>query len=135
VLSRNAQRHAIDVLPMLEIVLSVALVGIVVLVAARQSPRRAAEDLAGVRARLQDLAVTDTELLVGNDIAKARHYPLRGWEASVDDANGRTAYLTLHAPDGGEILRVLSTKKSGGFQARAFAQAVNIGARRQAGAD
>lgn len=90
-----------------------------------------ADRRAGVRARLWDLAVTDTELLVGQKVGDALHYPLQDWQASVDDANGSNAYLKLSAPDA-EILRMVNLRKnkSGGLQARWFAQELNVRARR-----
>jgi hypothetical protein len=120
----------------LQVLLFVAVIALVVLAAALKGGGGEADERAGVRARLADLAVTDTELLVGKDVTKAARYPLQGWIASVDDANGHNVYLSLRGP-AGEILRMLNLRsnKSAGLQTRAFAQALNVGARRQAQAD
>ena len=115
--------------------LAVAVLFVVAVLVYRQTDRvrtaAEADRRAGVRARLWDLAVTDTELLVGQKVADALHYPLQDWEASVDDANGSNAYLKLPGPEA-EILRMLNLRrnKSGGLQARWFAQEFNVRARR-----
>ena len=109
----------------------IAVIALVVVISARVlvSNRRAGVDkCAGVVARFGDLAVTDTELLVGRDIGSATRYSITGWRARVEDvAHARSVYLMLER-DGQALLREMPYRKSKGtgFNARAFAQAVNV---------
>ena len=91
----------------------------------RQAAERDA--LAGVLARFGDLAVTGTELLVGD---ASTRYPLAGMRAWVeDDANGIT-YLHVEGPTVALVRKVANRRSAKALVAmRLWAQTLNLHAR------
>lgn len=82
----------------------------------------------GVQIRFHDLALTPTQLLVGNDATAARRYPLAGLTARVEHtANGRAIILAIDGPSIALVREVPFWKdRQSGARTRVFVQEINI---------
>ena len=79
--------------------------------------------LAGVLARFGDLAVTETELLVGDALTP---YPLTGMRAWVGDGGNGIAYLYVEGPTVALVRKVMYRKRPTALVAmREWAQTLN----------